>query len=176
MEESTKHEKSPKYGALVYDGSQKVQEAEIGYYICPVCQEKSRLIQRKAPGFRNILSVCKHGHICEIVKTLYEKYKVNDRIRQYSSTFGKEARIRLDTYYEGTIVKSYPGLVDYLFDFRIDKCVILGQEIKVPAWIVGHMSVGNNHHDKRITLIKKSTSNGNLYTGIFYIKQRRNLL
>ena len=44
MEESTKHEKPPKYGALVYDGSQKVQEAEIGYYICPVCQEKSKLI------------------------------------------------------------------------------------------------------------------------------------
>lgn len=158
MEESTKHEKPPKYGALVYDGSQKVQEAEIGYYICPVCQEKSKLIQRQAPGFKNILSVCMRGHTCELVKTLYEKYKVNDRIRQYSSTFGKEARIRLDTYCEGTIVKSYPGLVDYLFDFRIDKCVSLGQEIKAPVWIIGHMSVANNHHDKCTTLIKKALS------------------
>ena len=38
--------------------------------------------------------------------------------------------MRLDCYTEGVIEKSYPSLVDWLFDYRIDKCVSNGTEIK----------------------------------------------
>ena len=163
MEESTKHEKPPKYGALVYDGSQKVQEAEIGYYICPVCQEKSKLIQRQAPGFKNILSVCMRGHTCELVKTLYEKYKVNDRIRQYSSTFGKEARIRLDTYCEGTIAALESYAKSHNWDIAPDNRE--GIRISFPendgdGWFLLRLSL----HDPLIPLNIESDSVGGVHT------------
>lgn len=76
---------------------------------------------------------CRHGHTCEIIKTVYEKYQVGDRIRRYESTFGKDATVRLNCYTEGVIEKSYPSLIDWLFDYRIDKCMRNGTEIKAPA-------------------------------------------
>ena len=70
--------KPSKFGWRIYDGSQKVQVTEVGVYVCPICKETSKLVQRQAPGFKNILSICQHGHTCEITKSLYEKYKVGD--------------------------------------------------------------------------------------------------
>lgn len=66
--------------------------------------------------------------------------------------------MRLDCYTEGVIEKSYPSLVDWLFDYRIDKCVSNGAEIKAPAWIIGHLSVGSYHHDKHVVLLQKAAS------------------
>ena len=101
-------------------------------------------------------SICQHGHTCEITKSLYEKYKVGDRIRRYESTFGKDATVRLDCYTEGVIEKSYPDLTDWLFDYRIDKCVSNGAEIKAPAWIIGHLAIGTHHHDRHIVLLQNA--------------------
>ena len=145
-----------KFGWRIHDGSQKVQVTEVGIYVCPVCKETSKLVQRQAPGFKNILSVCQHGHTCEIAKSIYEKYKVGDRIRRYESTFGKDATVRLDCYTEGVIEKSYPNLIDWLFDYRIDKCVSTGTEINAPAWIIGHLSVGTYHHDRHVVLLQNA--------------------
>lgn len=147
--------KPSKFGWRIYDGSQKVQVTEVEVYVCPVCKETSKLVQRQAPGFKNILSICQHGHTCEIVKTVYEKYKVGDRIRSYESTLGKNSVVRLDSYSESVIEKSYPGLIDWMFDFRIDRCVGNGKEITAPAWVIGHLSVGRSHHDKSVVLVKK---------------------
>lgn len=94
--------------------------------------------------------------IREITKSLYEKYKVGDRIRRYESTFGKDATVRLDCYTEGVIEKSYPDLTDWLFDYRIDKCVSNGAEIKAPAWIIGHLAIGTHHHDRHIVLLQNA--------------------
>lgn len=150
--------KPSKFGWRIYDGSQKVQVTEVGVYVCPICKETSKLVQRQAPGFKNILSICQHGHTCEITKSLYEKYKVGDRIRRYESTFGKDATVRLDCYTEGVIEKSYPDLTDWLFDYRIDKCVSNGAEIKAPAWIIGHLAIGTHHHDRHIVLLQNAVS------------------
>lgn len=149
-----KSERTPKFGWHIHGNPVKV--SEIGVYVCPVCKETSKLVHRQAPGFKNILSICQHGHTCEIVKTVYEKYKVGDRIRSYESTFGKNSVVRLDSYSEGVIEKSYPGLIDWMFDFRIDRCVGNGKEITAPAWIIGHLSVGRSHHDKSVVLVKKA--------------------
>lgn len=83
-----KEESDQKYGWRIHDDP--VRATEIGVSVCPVCRESSELVQRQTSGFKNILSVCRHGHTCEIVKAVYEKYQVGDRIRRYESTFGKD--------------------------------------------------------------------------------------
>ena len=118
--------KPSKFGWRIYDGSQKVQVTEVGVYVCPICKETSKLVQRQ------------------------------DRIRRYESTFGKDATVRLDCYTEGVIEKSYPDLTDWLFDYRIDKCVSNGAEIKAPAWIIGHLAIGTHHHNRHIVLLQNA--------------------
>ena len=145
-----------KFGKRVYDGSNNVKREPIGTYICPVCNEESKLIKQKGYGFQNILSVCALNHTCEIAKELYEKYKVGDRIRLYESTFGKDAVLRLDSYIEGIIIKSYPDMIDYKFDFKVDKCVMNGKEIKAPAWVIGSVHYGVNHSSAEVKLLEKA--------------------
>lgn len=144
-----------KYGKKVYDGSNEVKREDIGVYVCPTCGKYSRLIRQKGYGFQNILSICESGHTCEIAKELYEKYHVGDRIRLYESTFGKDAVLRLDSYTEGIINNSYPDIIDYKFDFTVDKCVMNGNEIKAPAWIVGSIHHGVSHSSTEVKLLKK---------------------
>lgn len=145
-----------RHGKKVYDDSTAVKVKNIGKYVCPVCHKSSNLIGRKGPGFQVILSVCDKGHTCIVTKTLYEKYHVGDRIRLYESTFGKDAVIRRDSYCEGTIVKSYPSITDYEFDFIVDKCVISNNEITSPAWIIGHLHQGVRHSSAEVKLLKKA--------------------
>lgn len=145
-----------KFGKKVYDGSNNIKKERMGTYICPVCHKKSRLIRQKGWGFQNILSVCESGHTCEITKELYEKYKPGDRIRLYESTFGKDAVIRLESYKEGIVTKSYPAIIDYQFDFKVDKCVMNGKEIKAPAWIIGHVWSGVNHSSTEAELLERA--------------------
>lgn len=145
-----------KFGKKVYDGSNEVKRECIGVYICPICNKESKLIKQKGYGFQNILSVCELGHTCEMAKELYEKYKVGDRIRLYESTFGKDAVIRLDSYTEGVVIKSYSDLIDYKFDFRVDKCVINGHEIIAPAWVIGSIHHGVNHSSTEVKLLEKA--------------------
>ena len=153
-----KEESDQKYGWRIHDDP--VRATEIGVSVCPVCRESSKLVQRQTSGFKNILSVCRHRHTCEIVKAVYEKYQVGDRIRRYESTFGKDATVRLNCYTEGVIEKSYPSLIDWMFDFRIDRCVGNGREIIAPAWIIGHLSVGRSN--KSVVLVKKQYLMGTL--------------
>lgn len=145
-----------KFGKKVYDGSNDVKKEQIGIYICPNCHKKSNLIRQKGYGFQNILSICESGHTYEIAKELYEKYKVGDRIRLYESTFGKDAVLRLDSYKEGIIIKSYPNIIDYQFDFRVEKCVMNGEEIKAPAWVIGYVWRGVNHSSTEIELLERA--------------------
>lgn len=145
-----------KYGKRVYDGSNTVKKECIGIYVCPTCQKPSKLIRQRGYGFQNILSICDKQHTCEIAKELYEKYKVGDRIRLYESTFGKDAVLRLDSYTEGIIVKSYPYMIDYKFDFKVDKCVMNGKEIKAPAWVIGSIHHGVDHSSAEVKLLKKA--------------------
>lgn len=35
-----------KFGWRIHDESQKVQVTEVGVYVCPVCKETSKLVQR----------------------------------------------------------------------------------------------------------------------------------
>ena len=90
-----KEESDQKYGWRIHDDP--VRATEIGVSVCPVCRESSKLVQRQTSGFKNILSVCRHGHTCEIVKAVYEKYQVGDRIHRYESTFGKKSGSPLKT-------------------------------------------------------------------------------
>ena len=145
-----------KYGKKVYDSSNEVTREDIGSYICPICHKSSRLIRQKGYGFQNVLSICDLKHTCEIAKELYEKYHVGDRIRLYESTFGKDAVLRLDSYTEGVIINSYPNRIDYQFDFKVDKCVMNGKEIKAPAWVIGSIHHGINHASRKVKLIKKA--------------------
>lgn len=145
-----------RFGKKVYDGSNDVRSECIGTYICPVCCKESRLIKQKGYGFQNILSICDMEHTCEIAKELYAKYKVGDRIRLYESTFGKDAVLRLDSYYEGIIINSYPCLIDYQFDFKVDKCVLNGKELKAPAWVIGSIHHGVNHSSTEVKLLEKA--------------------
>lgn len=145
-----------KYGKRIYDGTNDVKRTYIGTYICPTCHKESRLIQQKGYGFQNILSVCDLEHTCEIAKELYPKYEVGDRIRLYESTFGKDAVLRLDSYKEGVITNSYPCLIDYQFDFKVDKCIMNGHEIKAPAWVIGSIHHGVNHSSAEVKLLEKA--------------------
>lgn len=145
-----------KYGKKVYDGSNDIKREEIGVYVCPTCGKYSRLIRQKGYGFQNILSICDLKHTCVIAKELYEKYHVGDRVRLYESTFGKDAVLRLDSYYEGVIINSYPDIIDYKFDFIVDKCVMNGDEIKAPAWVIGSTHHGINHSSTKVRLLKKA--------------------
>lgn len=147
------------FGKRVYDGTNEVKREDIGTYICPICHKTSRLIRQKGYGFQNILSICDLEHTCEIAKELYEKYHVGDRVRLYESTFGKDAVLRLDSYTEGIIIKSYPCLIDYKFDFRVDKCVMNGKEIKAPAWVIGSIHHGVNHSSTEVKLLKNAKEN-----------------
>ncbi len=144
-----------KYGKRVYDGNDMKRE-DIGSYICPICHKQSRLIRQKGYGFQNILSICGLEHTCEIAKELYSKYHVGDRIRLYESTFGKDSVLRLDSYTEGIIITSYPCIIDYKFDFKVDKCVMNGHEIKAPAWVIGSIHRGVDHSSKKVKLLKKA--------------------
>ena len=139
-----------KFGPRVYDGTNQVKREVIGFHTCPVCQEQSRLIKQRGGGFENVLSICDKNHTVELEKKLFEKYKVGDRIRDYESTFGKDSVLRLDSYTEGVVIKSYPDLIDYQLDFRVDKCVSLGHEIKAPAWIIGSIHRGVDHSSTQV--------------------------
>ena len=139
-----------KFGPRVYEGTNQVKREVIGFHTCPVCQEQSRLIKQRGGGFENVLSICDKNHTVELEKKLFEKYKVGDRIRYYESTFGKDAVLRLDSYMEGVIIKSYPNLTDYQFDFRVDKCVMNGHEIKAPAWVIGSVQHGVDHSSTEV--------------------------
>jgi len=145
-----------RYGKKVYDGSNTVKCECIGTYICRTCGCESRLIMRKGYGFQNILSVCEEGHTFEVAKELYEKYKVGDRIRLYESTFCKDAVLRLDSYTEGVIINSYPSITNYEFDFRVDKCVMNGKEIKAPAWVIGSIKHGVSHNSTEVKLLERA--------------------
>lgn len=145
-----------KYGKRVYGGSNDVKREDIGAYVCPTCHKPSRLIRQKGCGFQNILSICDKEHTVEITKELHEKYKVGDRIRLYESTFGKDAVLRLDSYTEGIITNSYPNLIDYQFDFKVDRCVMNGHEIKAPAWVIGSVHKGVNHSSTEVKLIERA--------------------
>lgn len=147
-----------RFGKRVY-GSNDVKRECIGTYICPVCYKESNLIKQRGCGFQNILSICELGHTCEIVKELYEKYKVGDRVRLYESTFGKNAVLRLDSYTEGVIINTYPSLIDFKFDFKVDTCVMNGKEIKAPAWIIGSIHHGINHSSAEVKLLKRAKEN-----------------
>lgn len=144
-----------KYGKRVYDGSNEVKRECIGTYICPVCHKESQLIKQRGYGFQNILSVCESKHTHIMAKELYAKYEVGDRIRYYESTFGKDAVLRLDSYTEGVIINSYPDILDYKFDFLVDKCVMNGKEIKAPAWVIGSIHKGVNHSCTEVKLLEK---------------------
>ena len=150
-----------KFGPRVYDGTNQVKREVIGFHTCPVCQEQSRLIKQRGGGFENVLSICDKNHTVELenergkgykgVEQLQiEQYKVGDRIRDYESTFGKDSVLRLDSYTEGVVIKSYPDLIDYQLDFRVDKCVSLGHEIKAPAWIIGSIHRGVDHSSTQV--------------------------
>lgn len=145
-----------KYGKRVYDGSNDIKTEDIGPYICPTCGKESRLFKRRGYGFQNILSICPMKHTCTIAKELYKKYEIGDRIRYYESTFGKDSVIRLDSYTEGVITNIYPNIIDYQFDFIVDKCVMNGEEIKAPAWIIGHHCRGVDHHNTCIKLLERA--------------------
>ena len=145
-----------KYGKRVYDGSNKVKREDFGSYICPTCHKPSRLIRQKGYGFQNILSICDLKHTCEMAKELDEKYKLGDRIRLYESTFGKDAVLRLDSYKEGIVVKSYPNIIGYQFDFKVDKCVMNGKEINALAWVIGSIHRGVEHSSTEVKLLKKA--------------------
>lgn len=156
-----------KFGKKVYDGTNDVESKCMGTYICPICHKESKLFRRKGYGFQSILSICAQGHRCEIAKELYEKYKVGDRIRLYESTFGKEAVLRLDCYKEGVIVNSYPHIIDYQFDFIVDKCVMNGNEIKAPAWVIGSVHHGISHSSTEVKLIKRAQSEKYVQLSLF---------
>ena len=145
-----------RFGKRVYDGSNDIKKSYIGTYICPVCHKESNLIMQECAGFTNILSVCSKGHTHEIAIELHEKYKVGDRIRLYESTFGKDAVLRLDSYTEGIIIKSYAEITDYKFDFKVDKCVMNGKEIKAPAWVIGSIHHGVSHSSTEVKMLKKA--------------------
>lgn len=145
-----------KFGKKVYDGKNEVKREDIGPYICPNCHKTSRLIRQKGYGFQNVLSVCEKGHTFELTKQLYEKYHVGDRIRLYESTFGKDAVIRLDSYCEGVITRSYPNLIDYQFDFVVDVCVINGIPLKKDAWVIGSLHRGVDHSNTCVKLLEKA--------------------
>lgn len=147
-----------RYGSRVYDGSNTVKNEYVGTYICPMCHKESKLFKRRGYGFQNILSVCDKNHTCEIAKELYANYSVGDRIRLYESTFGKDAVLRLDSYTEGVIINSYPGIIDYQFDFKVDKCLMNGHEIKAPAWIIGSIKHGVNHSSTEVKLLERAPS------------------
>lgn len=150
-----------RFGKRVYDGSNEVKREQIGTGACSVCHKESKLIKQRGYGFQNILSICDLGHTEEIAKELYEKYKVGDRVRLYESTFGKDAVLRLDSFTEGVIIKSYPNLIDYQFDFKVDKCVMNGHEIKAPAWIIGSIHHGVNHSSAEVKLLKRAKETQN---------------
>ncbi len=145
-----------RFGKKVYDGSRDIKRECIGVYICRNCGKESRLIRQRGSGFQNILSVCDSGHTYEVAKELYEKYKVGDRIRLYESTFGKDAVLRLDSYTEGVIINSYPNITNYEFDFRVDKCVMNGKEIKAPAWVIGSIKHGVRHNSTEVKLLERA--------------------
>lgn len=145
-----------RYGQRVYDGSNTVERECIGTYICPLCNKESKLIRQKGYGFQNILSICEKEHSVEIAKELYEKYHVGDRVRLYRSTFGKDAVLILDSYYEGIIIKSYPNIIDYQFDFIVDRCVMNGNELKAPAWVIGSVQHGIDHSSREVKLLQKA--------------------
>lgn len=145
-----------RFGKKVYSDDDKIKKEVIGYYVCPVCKKESKLIHQSCPSFENVLSICEKKHTVELTITLKQKYQVGDRIRHYESTFGKDSVLRLDSYTEGVIIKSYPFVTSYQFDYVVDKCVMNGHEIKAPAWIIGHVVEGVNHSDNTIKLLKKA--------------------
>jgi len=145
-----------RFGKKVYDGSNDIQRKCIGIYICPLCHKESKLIEQKNKEFRNILSRCDLNHTFEMAKELYQKYYVGDRIRYYESTFGKDAVLRLDSYTEGVVVNTYPGITSYNLDFKVDTCVMNGHEIKSPAWVIGHIVKGVRHGSAELRLLKRA--------------------
>ena len=143
-----------KYGKKVYDGSNSIRRKCIGRSLCPACGQESVLIKQKGYGFENILSICSLKHTVEIDKRLFSRFKVGDRVRLYESTFGKDAVLKLDSYTEGIVIKSYADLIDYKFDFLVDRCVMNGQEITAPAWVIGSTHYGVNHSSTEVELLK----------------------
>ena len=139
----------------IYEDSNDVKSEDIGPYICPVCGQSSRLIHQKGMGFQNILSICQKEHTCEIAKELYKKYNVGDRIRLYESTFGEDAAVCANSYEEGVIIKVYSEVIDFRFDFKIDKCVVNGNEALTSSWIIGSIHEGVAHSSVAVKLLQK---------------------
>lgn len=135
----------------------KVHKREIGTFYCPVCGKVSRLIKQTGKGFEMLLSVCPDNHLYQVDKKCVEKYHKGDRIRLYDVTCGeKNSRIKLDTYYEGVIIRSYPDQVDYKFDFIIDKNVINGIETEDAAVFQGAEYKRVSHVSDRVMLLSKA--------------------
>ena len=142
------------YGRRVYVKN-SVTENVIGDYICPNCGQTSRLSMRQGYGFKALFSTCDSGHRWEISKQLYEKYKVGDTVRVYESTFGKDSVIIKDCYTEGIIIRSYPNIIDYQFDFKPTKIVFNGKMLPVSAWGYAEIHKGVDHHRRDVELIHR---------------------
>ena len=144
-----------KFGRKVYIKN-PITQKEIGQFICRVCQNNSTLIERKGYGFKSILSICPSNHTILMDKKLYPKYHVGDVVRIYGTTFGKDSVIRLDFYDEGTIINSYPSILDYQFDMKIEKSVMFGKPLPLHNSRYNTVIHGHEHHRRDTILIKKA--------------------
>ena len=144
-----------KFGRKVHYGD-SVTEKEVGFYICPICGEDGKLLDRRGAGFRLLAVECRHGHRHTLAKQIYKKYEVGDTVRVYDTTFGKDSVIRLDNYQEGIVIRIYPNIIDYQFDMQINKVVSNGEELLTTSWMYGHVLQGHDHHRRDTELIKRA--------------------
>ncbi len=79
-----------------------------------------------------------------------------DIVRVYESSFGKDSVLRLHSFYEGPIVKVYPLITDYDFDFMVEKAVSHGKELPSHSWMYGHVIRGHASHSRDVRLIRKA--------------------
>lgn len=144
-----------KFGRKVHCGD-SVTEKVIGSYTCPLCGEDGKLLDRQGAGFRLYAVECRHGHRHTLAKQIYKKYDVGDVVRIYESTFGKDSVLRLDSFYEGPILRIYPYIIDYKFDMLVEKAVFNGKDVPADGWIYGHVIHGHDHHRRDVELIRKA--------------------
>lgn len=137
--------------------AEPVKVRNLGPSVCPVCGGVSDLLERKGYGFRAVFSMCRENrHQCETEKELYQKFEVGDIVRVYESSFGKDAVLRLHSFYEGPIVKVYPFITDYDFDFMVEKAVFRGKELPSHSWVYGHVIRGHASHSRAVRLIRRA--------------------
>lgn len=144
-----------KFGRKVHYGD-SVTEKVIGSYICPLCGEDGKLLDRRGAGFRLFAVECRHGHRHTLAKQIYKKYDVGDVVRIYESTFGKDSVLRLDSFKEGPIVRIYPYIIDYRFDMLVQKAVFNGKDLPAESWVYGYVMHGHDHHRRDVELIRKA--------------------